>query len=222
VKKELISVADLAAFMASIPFSKDKRVNDLISQYRDDRDWLNQLTMPSEDGHTIQISNKEIRDSQVDLLRSYAIGLMVSDAIECFKEAVKDGQLRPISKDLATDFQSATLMKALKEFARLRVYKHPDVLKAELQGHRMIPALMDAFWRSVVNHHRGTQSKLDEYVMSLISPNYIRVCKQSENLGLPLWYRQLQLVCDQVCGMTDSFALRTYKLFGELGALGHR
>ncbi|WP_242102495.1 dGTP triphosphohydrolase [Lysobacter sp. M2-1] len=219
VKKELISVADLAVFMGSIEYRDDDRVNELIAQYRDDRDWLSSLTMPGEDGKQVQISNKEIRDSQVDLLRSYAIGLMVSDAIERFKELVIDGMLGKIEKDIAGDFRSAVLMKALKKFAKLRVYKHPDVLKAELQGHRVIPALMDVFWRSVVNHHRGTQSKIDEYVMSLISPNYIRVSKQSEDLKLPLWYRQLQLVCDQVCGMTDSFAIRTYDSLSELGAI---
>ena len=29
----------------------------------------------------------------------------------------------------------------------------------------------------------------------------------------PLWYLQLQLVCDQVCGMTDTYAVRIH---GEL------
>lgn len=219
VKKELISVADLATFMGSSVYASDPRVDELIMQYREDREWLGRLTMPGDDGNEVQISNKEIRDSQVDLLRSYAIGLMVSDAIERFKELVLDGRLADIKKDIAGDFRSTMLMKALKQFAKLRIYKHPDVLRAELQGHRVIPALMTVFWKAVVNHHRGTQSKLDEYVMSLVSPNYIRVSKQSIDLGLPLWYRQLQLVCDQVCGMTDSFAIRTYESLAELGAI---
>jgi dGTPase len=220
VKKELISVAELAAYVGTDPqFKDDARVLQLLSQYTDDRDWLSTLRMPSDQGEDAPLSSKEIRDSQVDIVRSYAIGLMVSDAIERFVELEEVNGFSQLKKGIAEDFGSKNLVDAFKSFAALRVYKHPSVLKAELQGHSVIPALMGVFWRSVVKHSHGTQTKMDEYVMSLMSPNYIRVYRQSKDLGLPLWYRQVQLVCDQVCGMTDSYAIRVHSDLRQLGVL---
>lgn len=222
VKKEIISAAELAAFLGSSgPFKSDPRAEELLSQYRDDKDWLNELRMPDGKGKNekVPLTSKEIRDSQIDILRSYAIGLMVSDAIDRFVEIEAGNSFRALKKGIAEDFKSTGLVEALKNFAVLRVYSHPSVLKAELQGHRVIPRLMTAMWDSVVRHHHGTQTKIDEYVLSIMSPNYVRVYRQSEDLGLPLWYRQVQLVCDQVCGMTDSYALRCYEDLVSLGCI---
>lgn len=221
VKKELISPAELAAFINTDErYKDDKRVKQLLEQYVMDRNWLNGLRMPSDDAKKqVPLSAKEIRDSQIDILRSYAVGLMVSDAVDKFRSLAADNSFSKLKKGIAENFESAKLVDALKEFAILRVYKHASVLRAELQGHRVIPELMTAFWRSVVRHHHGTQSKIDEYVLSLMSPNYIRVYRQSEDVELPLWYRQVQLVCDQVCGMTDSYAVRMHADLEKLGAI---
>lgn len=222
VKKEIVSAAELVAFLASSDdFKKDPSSIQLLDQYRDDRDWLNGLRMPDgrENGKQVPLSSKEIRDSQIDILRSYAIGLMVSSAIDRFVELESNNSFSTLKKGIAEDFKSTGLVEALKKFAALRVYSHPSVLKAELQGHQVIPRLMTAMWGAVVKQHHGTQTKLDEYVLSIMSPNYIRVYRQSEDLGLPLWYRQVQLVCDQVCGMTDSYALRCYNDLVSLGCI---
>lgn len=220
VKKEIVSAAELAAFLGGDKdFQKATNAPQLLEQYKDDRDWLNGLTMPDGKGKVVPLSSKEIRDSQIDILRSYAIGVMVSDAIERFVQLVDQDGFGSLKKGIAEDFASTGLVDALKKFAALRVYSHPSVLKAELQGHKVIPRLMNAMWESIVKHHHGTQSKLDEYVLSIMSPNYVRVYRQSEDLGLPLWYRQVQLVCDQVCGMTDSYALRCYEDLVTLGCI---
>jgi dGTPase len=218
VKKELISAAELASYIGTDKrFRGDRRVEELMSQYMDDQQWLGTLRMKREDKREVPLSSKEIRDSQIDIVRSYAIGLMVSDAIDRFIELESKNSFSDLKKGIAEDFSSAALVEAFKTFAALRVYKHPSVLKAELQGHSVIPALMSVFWNSVVKHSHGTQTKIDEYVMSIMSPNYVRVYRQSGELGLPLWYRQVQLVCDQVCGMTDSYAIRVHSDLRQLG-----
>lgn len=220
VKKELISVAELTSFIGSDErYSTDDRVMQIIGQYKDDRDWLDGIRIPGSGKSKIPLSSKEIRDSQIDIIRSYCIGLMVSDAVDRFVQLEAGGDFTVLKKGIAEDFKSSKLVDALKEFAFLRVYKHPSVLKAELRGHLVLPELMSAFWNSIVKHQKGNQSKVEEYVMSLMSPNYVRVFRQSEDLGLPLWYRQVQLVCDQVCGMTDSYALRIHSELKELGCI---
>jgi dGTPase len=220
VKKEIISVAEISSYIGNdLRFKEDVRVKQLLQQHGDDRDWLNSLRMHPTTQKSVPLSSKEIRDSQVDIMRSYAIGLMVSDGIEKFVELEAENKFGSLKKGIAEDFRSASLVEALKAFAALRVYKHPSVLKSELQGHSVIPDLMTVFWNSIVKCHHGTPTKIDEYVMSIISPNYARVYFESEDLGVPLWYRQVQLVCDQVCGMTDSYAVRIHEELGELGAL---
>jgi dGTPase len=216
VKKEIVSAADIVAFLSSQK-ATDGRIAALLRQHEVDAKWLESLRMPQVGGgEEVPISSKEYRDSLIELFRSYAIGVLVSDAIDRFIELEHSYGFARLKKGIAEDFASSAVVATLKEFASLRVYKYPEVLKAELQGHRVIPRLMTAMWRSVVAENHGTQTKLDEYVMSLMSPNYLRVYRQSEGLDLPLWYRQVQVVCDQVCGMSDSYALRIH---GELEKL---
>lgn len=219
VKKEIVSVAEFASYVGNHElYKKDLRVIKMLSQYNHDREWLYSLRMPgTKPGDDQPLSSKEIRDSQIDILRSYVIGLMVGDAIESFVDLERQGDFAGLAKGIAEDFESKNLVEALKEFARLRVYSHPSVLRAELQGHSVIPELMGAFWKAVVNEAHGVSSKAEDYLFSKLSPNYVRVYRQSTDL--PLWYRQLQLVCDHVCGMTDSYALRLHADLKELSVI---
>ena len=141
----------------------------------------------------------------------------MSDAIKFFCERVNSGSLLRLKKGIAEEFGSASLIGSFKDFAFERIYKHDSVIRAELKGHKSIPAIMDVLWRAILGVRKGTASKVDEYAYSLISKNYIRVHKKSTEL--PLWYRDIQLVCDQVCGMTDSFAIRMYQDLKELEAI---
>ncbi|MCW0453735.1 deoxyguanosinetriphosphate triphosphohydrolase family protein [Xanthomonas sacchari] len=219
VKKEIVSVAEFASYVGNHPkYNEDARVSKMLAQYNHDRNWLYSLRMPGARSDEVQpLSSKEIRDSQVDILRSYVIGLMVGDAIESFIKLENKKDFHSLKKGIAEDFESKNLVDVLKEFARLRVYSHPSVLRAELQGHSVIPELMGAFWKAVVSEAHGIPCKAEDYLFSKLSPNYVRVYRQS--IDLPLWYRQLQLVCDHVCGMTDSYALRLHAELKELSVI---
>lgn len=222
IKKGLVGVAALISYIEE---RDDLRSNPrcvlLLDKAKSDLAELNRRRIPKFASDPSKPEDKdgplaitEIRDSMIELIRTYAIGLMVSDAVDDFVlQLTSNAQMEDISKR----FDSATLMKAFKDFAKDRIYKHPDVLRAELAGHQVIPALMDAFWRATVNVKRGVASKHDEYVFATISPNYVRVCQEAEALKLPDWYRMLQLVCDQVAGMTDSYCVRLHASFRELG-----
>lgn len=208
VKKGIVSAPELISYLGvAHDGKKDERVEQLIRQYKTDRVWLSSMGL----------GPNEIRDSQIEIFRSYAIGILVSDAIKFFCERVNAGSLLKLKKGIAEEFGSASLIASFKDFAFERIYKHDSVIRAELKGHKSIPAIMDVLWRAVLGVRKGTASKVDEYAYSLISKNYIRVHEKSTEL--PLWYRDIQLVCDQVCGMTDSFAIRMYQDLKELEAI---
>ena len=219
VKKEIISVADFISFVSNDKnFKADERVAYLIEQCGVDRDWLYEQRVKTDGEEKEPFSNKEIRDSQVELLRSWAIALMVSDAIDRFLELEQSNSFGSLSKGIAENCTSTALIKEFKDFDKLRIYRHPDVLSAELAGHHAIPKLMTVFWNAIRKFQKGEQSKLDEYAISLISPNYFRAFWQAnEEEKMPTWYLELQLVCDQVCGMTDSYAMRLHDNFKEIG-----
>ena len=100
VKKELISVAELMSFIGNSDFKDNDRVKNLIEQYNIDRNWLDQQKINNGFGEIEPLSNKEIRDTQVDFLRANAIGYMVSDALAEFKNLDEEGNLFSIKKDI--------------------------------------------------------------------------------------------------------------------------
>jgi dGTPase len=84
-----------------------------------------------------------------------------------------------------------------------------DVIKLEYMGRNVMQDLMDMFWEGAKD---GPDSDKDfnEKIYNLSSQNYRSVF---ENTGksLPNEYQRLQLVADQVCGMTDSYACQLHR-----------
>ncbi len=111
-------------------------------------------------------------------------------------------------------------IKACKGFPRKLVYNHPEILTLESRGRIVVRDLMDFFWEGAREAGRNDEERkghtaFGEKALSLISGNYQRVFRSSEDGVLPLKYHQIQMVTDQVCGMTDGYACRLHKeLFG--------
>jgi dGTPase len=156
------------------------------------------------------LSGAELSDISMQMLRVQAIGLMVNAVTDAFvanRDTIMAGEFHG---ELLAGSRSEALWKALKGFAREHVYSHRSVIEVELEGHRTIHALMDAFWQAIRNrgaedfvNPRGT-NPYDAYVYSRISENYRRAAQMSE---MPMRYRELQLMTDMISGMTDSFAV---------------
>lgn len=134
------------------------------------------------------------------------------------KDAVLAGRADSGNPCLSND-ECAAFLGLLKEYTKRHIYSHASVEKVELEGHRIIPYLLSAFWTALEASDNGQASKLDRFVIKRISPNYMRAYQNTLN-SFPSWYARLQVCCDMVCGMTDSFALSMAGEFKSLGVSG--
>lgn len=104
---------------------------------------------------------------------------------------------------------AASLIKACNKICREVVYCSQETLKLELMGRKIIHDLMDLFWEGA-SEYDGKQEIFPKKVCELMSENYKLVFKETKK-DLPKKYRQMQLLTDYICGMTDTFAYRLHK-----------
>jgi dGTPase len=84
-------------------------------------------------------------------------------------------------------------------------------------GRRVIHDLMDVFWEGARAcgtdaEPKGCKKGFEGKAFDLISKNYVKVFKKALAEGkLPERYCRLQLVTDQIAGMTDTFATTLHK-----------
>lgn len=207
VKKELVSTAHLILYLETN--GADTAAADwlaaLTKQYHEDVRWLKKS----------DIEGSHAEDVLMQLLRSYFISLAVSVAVPQLKAAIETGSAMDGNPCLDHP-QCAAMLELLKQYTKIHIYSRNAVTKIELEGHRVIPYLLSAFWNALERIESQAGTKLDKYVVNQISQNYLRVYAATRK-KYPAWYARLQVVCDMVCGMTDSFALSVTREFESIG-----
>ena len=113
------------------------------------------------------------------------------------------------------------LYVACKEVVKRHIFSSPDVLRLEIMGRKVIHDLLDLYWEGVapeLPEETGFSNKL----YSIISDNYRNAFEQDLHRAFPTidsdakrLYLQLRLVCDQVAGMTDAYAVRQHRLLAN-------
>jgi dGTPase len=148
----------------------------------------------------------------VGWLRAKAIGRLVDECVTTFvaneERLLGEGLERP----LAALIPSAPALQRVSELSRERCYQAPEVLRVELAGYRVLGELLGMFAPAALAPKPDTrQSK----VLALL-PEAVRAA--------PTPYLRLLAVTDYVAGMTDGFAVRTWReLTGaELPAIAGR
>jgi dGTP triphosphohydrolase len=89
-------------------------------------------------------------------------------------------------------------------------------------GRKVIQDLLDLYWEGVAPELRDEKG-FSNKVYSIISDNYRNAYEQDLNRNFPTIepgvkrdYLKLRLVCDQVAGMTDAYAVRQHKLLANV------
>jgi dGTPase len=115
------------------------------------------------------------------------------------------------------DCAAMSFVDACKKVGQVHVYPPPSNLKLELMGRKVIHDLMDVFWEGARKcgadpERKDCQKGFPGKAYALISSNYRDVFKRALADGqLPERYCRLQLVTDQIAGMTDTFAITLHK-----------
>ena len=90
-------------------------------------------------------------------------------------------------------------METIKHLAISKVYNHRKVVEIEIAGFQILSSLLDIFCQAVLNPKTGHSKK----VIQLI-PEQFKVDGSN--------YEKILSVLDFVSGMTDVYALETYRL----------
>jgi dGTPase len=146
---------------------------------------------------------------------------MVSSVLEQFKNDYDQIMEGKYDSELIAELPSEVrgLIKACKKVGSKFVYPSQSTLKLELMGRRVIHDLMDVFWEGAQRCGGENSEGCEGFAkkaFSLISKNYQVVFKESfekyvKTGMLSERYCRLQLVTDQISGMTDSYATMLHK-----------
>lgn len=219
IKKGLVSLNDLLAALEYHPDGEDKLdavTKHLCELARWELDFLRRQ----------HLHPSELQDVATQKFRVHAIHLMVSAVAEAFRKNYEsilsgrfDGELIKISA-------AAKLCSALKKFDRENAFSHKSVLEVELNGFNVLNRLMDFLWIGISQREDYEDLSSDRttpfaaYVYSRISKNYRRmfegkVHQYHRDPGLPIRYKEMQLLTDMVSGMTDQFCIDLYRDFEQ-------
>ncbi|MBX3463237.1 MAG: dNTP triphosphohydrolase [Planctomycetes bacterium] len=156
------------------------------------------------------------RDEAVaQIFRVHFIAKAVAACARAFTENRTEIMSGSFHRELVEVSTVAKVLKTCKDLAAQRVYSHPGILKMELMGCRVISDLMTMYWKGAVEaDHDGPKRSdgngMPRRAFALVSENYRRVFAKSISNGVSKSYARLQLITDQVCGMTDSYACRVH------------
>jgi dGTPase len=156
----------------------------------------------------------------IQAFRTYAIIEATRSAFEEFKKnyaLIIGGRYH---NEIVKDFTAVQLIKACKNIARRVSYESDEVLRVELMGRKVIQDILSIFWEGAESYPDFPKMRpFGKKSFKLMSSNYLQVFNKAmakvepnqadaEQLGL---YYRLQLICDYVAGMTDSFATNLHK-----------
>jgi dGTPase len=160
--------------------------------------------------------NREISDDEVaQAFRSYAIAAIKDSAFEHFCAVYPKIAEGEYHQELVKDDNCAAsgLVRACKKVGQEHIYTSQSTLKLELMGRKVIHDLMDILWEGA--SQCGAETETDSCkkgfpskAYKLISTNYRKVFQRAlKDAILPEWYCRIQLVTDQIAGMTDTYAI---------------
>jgi dGTPase len=206
IKKGLVSAEDLLAYLRG-QFT-----------HSDLGGLTNRLTDDFKKADEQEFSLSRVREIKAGYLRTRFVERLISGVTATYlqdRDAIfHHERTKPL---LEAGSEESKLCAALKKFARVHAYQSPYVLELEYRGSLIIKRLMDDMWEAISDRKsfsepgsRRLQPK-SAYVYSLISDSYRWHFERNADSGLPLRYRELQLLSDMISGMTDGYAVDLYE-----------
>ncbi|KFZ38417.1 deoxyguanosinetriphosphate triphosphohydrolase [Shewanella mangrovi] len=163
-------------------------------------------------------------------LRVKLIHPLVSHAAQAFIENIQAVYRGDLNRALLEDGSFChAIAAALKQVAIDRVFSHREVEKLELQGYRIITALLDSYAPLLALSSEdflalvaGTSRKplIAARLLHRLPQKHLATYKNAIKNGnldeLPEFYHRCRLVQDYISGMTDQFAQDEYRLMQAL------
>lgn len=139
---------------------------------------------------------------RIAFLRSIVIGKLVGECKEVFlanEEAILSGEFAS-SLIKSVSAHTASTYKNIADLSFRRIYKHPMVVEIEISAYQIIAVLLEKFVAAIL----APQGAYAKSLLQLLPQEYI--VKESATV-----YEKIRSVIDYIAGMTDDYALNTYR-----------
>lgn len=136
--------------------------------------------------------------------------LLINSAADAFVEhydEIMNGELRT---ELLSLSPARVLADALGDIALRYAFRSKEILRIELAVSQMMNFLLERLTGAALRFETPQEKITDSKLISVISENYVKICRlgwHDENSEL---YSRLLLVTDYICGMTDGYARQLY------------
>lgn len=145
------------------------------------------------------------------------------------QDEISNGKLQSL---LPENEPPGYILKVLKDFCRKNVYTHESIQRVELAGYNAISGLLNQFKPLLTVSHERFKAALngndrdendrkiiiESKLLKLFPPKHVKVYyhhleahKNEDNEALVEWNARAHLVVDFISGMTDDFAMTTYR-----------
>jgi dGTPase len=143
------------------------------------------------------------------MFRTYVVGKHVEAVSDRFEDKYDEIMVGNYPYEILDDGRTSELADACTDLKFDRVIPSRDVIKLEYMGRNVMQDLMGMFWEGA-RDAPDPERDFNRKIYNLSSQNYRSVFKNT-GTSLPREYQRLQLVADQVCGMTDSYACQLHR-----------
>ena len=213
VKKGLVSFADLIGYLDAAA-DGDEAVLFVVARSREDHAAARGGRLPP----------SELNDVSMQKFRVHAIGALTSALTFTWRASYDSIMEGKVMRPLLDTGPGAKLVRVLKDFDKEHAFRHTDVLAVEVEGFNKLQELMSMLWRGIVERESyekpGSKrtSPFADLAYRHFSENYRQAFEQPQrngDAGMPVRYKELQLLADMVSGMTDSFAVSLHRKLEE-------
>src|SRR5690554_3016948 len=145
------------------------------------------------------------REDRISYLRALAIGRMINEVIEVFKDNESEILKGNFSYSLTDKSQFKAQLDDIIKICVKKIYQSPEVTQKEITGYKVISVLLDTFTTAYNNLFDGKDNNYDKLVLRLLPEKYKVETTQSV-------YERLLHICHFVSLLTDGNALQIYHI----------
>ncbi len=192
----LVEAADDMSYL--VADVEDAYISGLIS-YEEARDHLRAMAVTSfSEPYLSELEGKKRLQEAIHYLRAMAIGSGIDQAAKAFLEHEEEILSGTMERSLMEASCLHEAYASLSSFSVASIYNAPQVVQIEVMGYQVIESLINVFMEWVRNPNAPKSKKL-ELMMG------------GQAFHDDTEARRLQHMLDYISGMTDSFALETYR-----------
>ena len=138
--------------------------------------------------------------NKIGYLRAKAINSLIYQVVDVFDNNEADIMTGNHTKSLCSQVKSQKDLENISVLSIEKIYKHRPVLQIEAAGFQVIPGLLDTFFSALLNPKKSSSKKIKD----LIPKDYLFDFEKEK-------YESIMNITAYVAGMTDNFALETYR-----------